>query len=42
MKADAIATPLLILLTVVAGGWAFLRTLDPEIVLAILRVVSFC
>lgn len=36
------ATPLLILLHVIVGGWAFMRTLEPDILLAILRLVSFC
>jgi hypothetical protein len=42
MKLDAAAAPLLALLMVVVGGWAFLRTLEPDVLLAILRLVSFC
>lgn len=37
-----VATPLLVLLNVVIGGWAFMRSLEPDIVLAILRLMSFC
>jgi heme A synthase len=36
------ATSLLVFLQVLVGGWAFLRTLEPDTVLAILRLVTFC
>lgn len=42
MRPEAIAAPLLAVLMVTIGGWAFLRTLDPEMLLAILRTITFC
>jgi hypothetical protein len=42
MRVEAVTTPLLVLLMVIVGGWAFLCTLEPDVLLAVLRVVSFC
>ena len=42
MKQREIALPLLLILQLLIGGWAFMRMLDPASMLDILRLFSFC
>ena len=42
VKQRDIAMPLLLILQLIIGGWAFMRLLDPAGMLDILRLLSFC
>jgi len=42
MSHQYISTALLLIAQVLIGGWAFMKMLDPNMMLDILRVFTFC